>query len=306
MPARNWNLSWLSHNSQRAYPLVDDATAKDTSGSFSLPTDFLVELYLPVHAGLSVLPGRFLLHSVGVYSAGYSVVVGYDDGTTIHKVASAVIAKSTHAKNAVYALGGIGDFADTMGRVVIGNLANIDRQPAGLWQFDLSGSRLESDCIRPIIRGIPSIRAKNGAEVSDPAYGHIVLSAGTNCRIDVIRQVDAPVEFRINAIQGAGLNELCGCLDTGDAVPIRRINGIPPTTSGDFTVLGSDCLRVDEIVHGIQLNDTCSEPCCGCKELETITSALEAIRVQAATAEHILASLESRVTQMDMAVLGAL
>ncbi len=307
---RNWNVDWLSHNGQRRYPLVSDATATDLTDSFLLPDDFITELYLPVHAGLSILPGRFLIREIGVYAAGYSIIIGYDDGSAVTKVASAVFAKSVHTKNATYALGGLGDFADTFGRITIGSLGNIDKQPPGLWQFDMAGGRLETDCIRPIIRGISAIRVKNGSSISEPAYGDITIEAGTNQRIDLIRPsyelYGEKATVRINAIEGEGLNELCACLEDDDTVPIRTINGIPPTVSGDYTLQGSDCLVVEPIEHGVRLVDECSKPCCGDPELEAITTALEALRIQVSTLEHFVSVLESRVTQMDTAVLGAI
>lgn len=304
--AKNWNLDWLSHNSQRRYPLASDATAEDVTGDFALPDDFIVELYVPVHAGLDVQPGRFFISAIGVYAAGYSVIVGYDDGTTTYPVASAVIARATHVKNTVYALGGLGDFADTVGRVVIGSLGNIDKQPPGLWNFDLAGGRLETDCIRPILRGISGVRVRNGSSLSEAVSGDLVLEAGTNQRIDVIQEEGEDPVIRFNAIEGAGLNELCGCLDDGDSPPIRTIDGVPPTASGDFTFLGSDCLQIETVDNGLRLVDRCSQPCCGDDELIAITQALEALRVQAATVEQFLNSLESRVAQMDLAVLGSI
>lgn len=303
---KNWNLDWLAHNSQRRYPLTADATGLDVTGDFSLPDDFIPELYLPVHAGLDVQPGRFFIRSIGVYAAGFSVIVGYDDGTTVHNVASAVIARATHVKNTTYALGGLGDFADTVGRIVIGSLGNIDQQPPGLWQFAMTGTRLETDCVRPIVRGIGGFRVRNGTTLSDLIYGDVVFEAGANQRIDVIYTDGEDPVIRWNAIEGEGLNEICACLDEGSTPPIKTINGVPPTVSGDFTLLGSDCLSVNPIEHGLQLVDTCSQPCCGDPELQEITRALESLRVQAATAEQFLVRLESRVDQMDLAVLGSI
>lgn len=307
MPSmKNWNLDWLSHNSQRRYPLAADATARDATGDFQLPDDFIVELYLPVHAGLDVQPAQFFIQTIGVYAAGFSVIVGYDDGSEVTQVASAVIARGTHVKNTSYALGGLGDFADSFGRVVIGSLGNIDKQPPGVWTFHLAGGRLETDCIRPIIRGISAFRVRNGSTLSDPIVGDVVFQAGTNERIDVIQTEGEDPIIRWNAIEGAGLNELCGCLESSDSPPIRYIDGVPPTSAGDFTLLGSDCLRVEPIEHGLRLVDRCSQPCCGDPELQAITQALEALRVQAATVEQFLVSLESRVAQMDLAVLGSI
>ena len=54
MPIGIWNLEWLNHNSQRSYPLAEDATKTDITGTFTLPDDFILGLYFPIHAGLDV------------------------------------------------------------------------------------------------------------------------------------------------------------------------------------------------------------------------------------------------------------
>src|SRR3954469_14521824 len=77
MPLGLWNLNWLNLNSQRKYPLADDADAVSESGDFTVPDEFIVELDLAVHAGVDVQPSRFFVHYVGAYATGYSVVVGY-------------------------------------------------------------------------------------------------------------------------------------------------------------------------------------------------------------------------------------
>jgi hypothetical protein len=133
-----WNQEWLNMNSQRAYPLAEDATRLDESGTFLLPDDFLLELYLPVHAGLDVRPDRFFVRSVAVYPTGCNVAIGYD-ADELRVVASAVIARTSHREYDSYALPGSGDFDDTLGKVVIGRFDSIDAQPSG--QLDHGGQR---------------------------------------------------------------------------------------------------------------------------------------------------------------------
>ena len=299
------NLEWLNHNSVRAYPLTSEVTRTSTNGSttFGLPNDFIVSLYLPVHFGLTVEPGKFFIKRVAVYSTGYSVVVGYSSSTGDVDVASALIAKASHIPNQVYNLGGIGDFADSRGHIIIGSLDNIDKQPAGQWDFDLTTARLEPDVVRPNVRGIVSVQVQDGGQLSEELYGHLRIQAGRNIRLTPLIATGADPILVIDAIEGAGLTEDCDCEDDGD--PILTINGEGPNSQGNFTVLGNDCLEPATIEHGLQLKDTCSDPCCGCVELASITGALEAFGDKATTLENFLVSLEQRVTQMDSVVLGS-
>ena len=104
--AGQWNIQWLNANSQRSYPLTDEATKTDTTGTITLPDDFLVSLHLPVHAGQNVAPERFYIQSIGIYASGYVLKLGYNDGITYPVVAITSIDAAGHTENAVYSLTG--------------------------------------------------------------------------------------------------------------------------------------------------------------------------------------------------------
>lgn len=302
MPVTIRNLEWLNHNSQRAYPLAAGSTRRDQSGVFTLPDDFLVGLSLPVHWGVSIDPGKFYVSKIASYATGFSVTVGYA-GTENVDVATALIARNTHTINQYYNLGGIGDFVDSRGFLVIHSLEGIDKQPSGMFTFDPDTTKLEVDTIRPHIRGVMSVQVQNGSELSRLLTGRLRLGAGKNTRIRVETAVDEDPRIIIDAIEGEGLTDSCVCAE--ESPPIRTINGIPPDQNGNFQFLGNTCLDIQEGDHILEFKDVCSEPCCGCTELEAITQALEAFGERAATLESFLVNLEARVTQMDMVVLGS-
>lgn len=306
MPLGNWNLEWLDHNSQRRYPLADSASGQDVSATFTLPVDFLVELDLPVHAGLDVDPSRFFIWQLGVYATGFTVLVGYQPavGDPV-KVATAMIPRDSFAPNTPYALGGIGDYADTVGKLVIGRFVGIDQQPAGLFSFDLASAQIETDCIRPLIRGVSALLIASGAEISERLYGDIELVAEENMQITPVIVEGEDPQIRFSAIEGEGLADPCVCEGNEEGPPIRRINGIPATPTGDFTLLGGACLEWQGITNGLRAVDLCSEPCCGCRDLEAVTRDLESFGSKATTLENFINRLESAVTQMNQVVLGS-
>ena len=306
MPTPTWNIEWLNHNSQRRYPLFEDSSAVDDSGSFEIPNDFIVEADLPVHAGLDVDPSRFFIKNIGAFATGFSIVVGYQPavGDAVN-VATALINSATHTRNTTYALGGIDDFADTIGKVVIGKLESIQGQPAGFFTFSIDNARLDPDAIRPMLRGISSLQVRSGNDVSPKLFGDIELQPFENFQIVPIIVAGQDPILRFSAVKGEGLAEECVCEGEVLTAPIRRINGIPPTAAGDFTILGNACLVPRPIQNGLQLDDVCSEPCCGCEELEAITTDLEAFGSKATTLENFLVRLESSVGQMDSVVLSA-
>lgn len=296
------NLEWLNHNTQRAYPVSAAATGLDSGGVFTIPNDFIVGMSLPVHCGLDVVPSQFYIKRIANYSTGFAITIGYFGDSSVD-VASALIARSTHTENQSYGLGGLGDFADSRGHIMIGSLAGIDDQPAGLFEFDLAGGLLEPEVIRPHIRGVMSIRLQNGSELSDSLYGYVRIIAGRRIRFrTTIAEGEDPIVI-VDAIDGEGLIDDCLCGDSTE--PIRTINGVSPDGNGNLQLVGNDCIEISSEGNGLVLTDLCSEPCCGCKELEAITSALEAFGDKATTLENFLVSLEARVTEMDMSVLGS-
>jgi hypothetical protein len=286
--------------------MTDEAVVVDTSGSFTIPQDFIVGLSFPIHAGESVDPAKFYVKNIGAYATGFSVVIGYDaDGGPVD-VATALINRSTHSRNQSYALGGIGDFDDSVGRIVIGRLDSIDAQPAGFFTFSRDNTQLDMDVIRPMIRGVSSIAVISASGDTSPRMtGDIELVAGENVQLVPVVIAGQDPKIIVSAIEGEGLIEDCVCEGETEGRAITRINGIPPTATGDFTILGNECLDPEEVTNGLKLVDLCSQPCCGCEELEAITRDLELFGSKATTLENFLVRLENSVTQMDMVVLGA-
>ncbi len=305
MPIPTFNLEWLNHNSQRAYPFHEGASRLDESGTFKIPNSLVLALYLPVHAGLDVEPDRFFVRSVAVFATGVNVSLAYDDGTANPPVvATAVVPFSTHAEYQSYALVGAGDFDDTIGKIVIGDPSDLNALPAGQYLFDPAAGRLDTDAVRPILRGVSALVVVNGSERSDRLYGDVELVAGTNTRLSH-QTVNGRVQIRIDAVSGEGLNAECGCSPGADAPSVKTINGIPPTAAGDFSLTGSSCLTVQAAANGVRFVDTCSEPCCGCQELEAVTRDLEQFGEAATTMQNFLNRLEAQVTAMSMTVLGS-
>ena len=306
MPLGNWNLQWLNHNSQRSYPIADWGDSTDQTGTVRIPDNFLLALYFPVHAGLAVAPEKFFIQGLGIYPTGYSIAVGYDDGTASPpSVASVNIARAGHTEYRSYALSGAGDFDDSVGKVVIGKLDDIDTLPPGYYTFDPASTPLETDAIQPMIRGISSLVVVNGADRSQRIYGDVELVAGDNMRI-VANLIDgfAP-QVVFSAISGEGLSAACECTDEAPANCIKFINGIPPLPDGNFRIVGNRCLDIQPIANGLQLSDTCSEPCCGCTELAALTRQIDRFADGVLTLQTFASNLGGDVIQMSQVVLGS-
>jgi hypothetical protein len=303
MPLGNWNLQWLNHNSQRSYPLTERATKVDVTETIKLPDNFIVGLYFPIHAGVTFRPENFFIKNVLIAPTGFNITLGYADGTSTVEVASANIVRSNYAPNRSYALGGVDDFNDSVGYVVLGTLADVDTLPPGLYTFDYAGGMLEPDAIRPMIRGISRLQVASGTEISAPIYGDVTLVAGNNVRIDVQQFADR-TEIIFNAIAGVNLNQDCLCNVPPPGECIRCINGVC-SEDGTFTIAQDDCIELVPAGTGLSIRDTCATPCCGCTELDALTTQLSLLGTGVTTLQNFVSRLGAEVSQMSLTVLGS-
>jgi hypothetical protein len=303
MPIGNWNLQWLNHNSQRSYPLTERATKKDLSvgGTIRIPDSFIVGLYFPVHAGLDVAIDQFYIKNLLLSPVGYTIGIGYNDSENGPILVGNVnIPVATHVPNTAYAVGGINDFADSVGHMIIGRLDEIAALPQGFYEFDIAGAELEPDTIRPMIRGVSGIRVVNVTETSETLYGDIEFVAGSNMQIEVDA---ANNKIIFNAISGANLNTTCDCLVNPPGECIRCING--NCGSGELIISGGDCINVTRSDNRLLLTDTCASPCCGCPELDALKTQIDRFSDGVSTLENFVTRLGSEVTQMSLVVIGS-
>jgi hypothetical protein len=309
MPIGNWNLQWLNHNSQRSYPLTERATKTDITETITIPDSFIVGMYFPIHSGNTFTPSGFYVSSLLLSSTGFNIVIGYTDGSSIiTDVASANIARANYSPNRAYALAGINSFYESVGYIVLGNLDEIDKQPPGLYNFEFADAEIEPDAIRPILRGVSSLRVVNNNETSARIYGNVALIAGANIRITTSEVNDAVTGketfIAFDAINGENLNQTCLC-DVVDVGPcITSINGVS-TDDGTFVIAPNDCISLTEIQNGLQIADTCAKPCCGCSELDALRDQVNRFGDGITTLQNFVTRLGSEVTQMSLVVLGS-
>lgn len=304
MPVGNWNLQWLNHNAQRSYPLTTSATKKDVTSTLTIPDSFIVSLYFPTHAGSAFTPSNFYISAVLLAPTGFNIVIGYSDGISDNaNVAAANIARASYVPNTAYALAGIGDFADSVGHIVLGTLDEIDQEPAGLYTFDKAGGALEPDTIRPMLRSVSSLRVFNNNEYGDRIYGHVTLVAGTNIRLST-GVSGGETYITIDAINGENLNQQCLCDVVQGGPCITSINGVT-TSDGNFVLAPNTCLSFTAIQNGLKIEDTCAQPCCGCSELDALRDQVNRFGDGITTLQNFVTRLGSEVTQMSLVVLGS-
>jgi hypothetical protein len=298
-----WQVEWLNSNSQRKYPLHEDAGVTDTSGSVKIPNDFIVDLLWPVHVDDTVDPEKFHILRIATFGTGVTVSIGYD-GTAVGSVS---IDSASFTPNQTFFIQGVGDFFDTFGKIIIGSLSNILKL-AGSFEFDLANGRLEATVIKPDLRGVNAIYLQNGTDLSAAIQGDVVFQAGRNFLMTFDEGDGTPADphkIVFNAVEGAGLNTECACDEATEGPCIKRINGIEPDGSGDFFISGSECVTLASIANGVQLTDECAKPCCGCAELEIVTNTLKDIVAQINGLEGLALRLETNILQMEFNLINS-
>ena len=299
MPAPQglWNADWLDSNAARKYPLHEEAELWDATHSFRIPNDFLVDLIWPTHPDVLLDPTKFHVAGIAIFGSGVVLTLGYN-GTPI---GSTIIPVSTFAHNSTYTIQGTGEFFDSIGKVVIGALDNVIAN-AGAFTFGPLDAPLETTTVKPALRNVSALYLQNGTEVSDAIQGDVVLRAGRNMQIRIVRGVGgAPDMIILDALDGSGLNKDCACAENPDTPCIQTINGVGPDNNGNLDLLPDDCLQLTPNVaaHSIALKDKCCTPCCGCEELTVVRTTLENVSNQLNALENLQTTIEGNLANLE-------
>jgi len=154
----------------------------------------------------------------------------------------------------------------------------------------LATAEFESTTVRPSIRGVRSISTSVNTTDSARIYGHIRLVAGNNINLTYM----GGSTIRIDAIDGAGLNEECECTEAvGQSNVVKSINGI---ALEDLAIIGDgECIQVVPEGNRLVIKDVCSEPCCGCPELEFLTENLKILDISFKNLQSFADQLSQRI-----------
>jgi hypothetical protein len=265
------NLSWLQFNQSRRFPLLAGCTAVSKDGNFAIPDDLLTGLYLSYGLGSGFTdPGGFYLGEIAYWVSGISFVICYrnqDDPDTPVKVAETAV--NLEAGQTTAALSGHHN-RFFQGTLVLGGTAGLETCPAGEWTFDYEATVLDPFCIRPAASEVSALYVQNGSRISGPFYGNVTLSAGERIDLEVRSAEDAlnclsepPADGGTEVVISAVPQDLSGNF-------VRTLRSVPPDETGNIQLIGRACLEIEPrpSQSTLILRDTCSEPCCTCKELE--------------------------------------
>ena len=282
---------WLNSNAHRAYPFKEDTPVQAINDLGTvLPKYLFVDFVMTIASSADVTLRLSQLACAG----GFLTAVFTDASNGI--VTTLTVNIAAHAANTAYPLVGQGDYADARGKAVVGPLTTLATDlPDGIYTF---AAELESCTVRPDIRGVRSLQIGTLGNMSAAIGGIVKLLEGTNSRLTY---VPASNGIRVDAIAGDGLNEVVPCTDGYELPqPIRYING---RNIEDVHIEGDGkCVEVTTSGNVITISDKCSQPCCGCNELEFITTNMQLLQSTIKRLEPFVIMLQDKLTNMGIVI----
>lgn len=259
------NLDFLNANTLREFPLKEGVTRTDTTGSFVIPDNFMVDLVASVSssADLRVYVSRIVNMpdevEVELSAHGTSTIIGVFS-----------IPVGAHTRYATYVLAPSASYVNATGKLVVAELSGLAERPYGTFSFSVTDAELEARTIIPGLATASRFVFKNADGTSFSVSGDITIVAQTNTRFRAINGTTVAID----AGDGLGLNSPCA----DDRPCLKTINNIPPDSQGNFTLTTSDCARFTPLTSGVQyglnLADACCKPCLSCNEIGDLTERL--------------------------------
>jgi len=306
-------LGWLNTNATRNYPISQEATLTPLGdGGFDLPDDLIVDMRISVPYDPTLKPFYFYLKSVSAYAHGLIVEIGYYNASVSREKAivaiSDAITASTHTNPTSYMLTGVSsntdyDFSNVVGTITIGNLSQIQEDPPGRIEFGPE-AYIESTVVSMNTAGVSSLRVGKDLLAADTAItGHVVLRPRTNFGIETSSLENS---FTFSALEGLGLESDCTCEGEIELGPcIRTINQLPPDKEGNLDLVAGTCISVDNGNESILLSETCSEPCCGCDQLEIFVADLRDLQSGFERLDSYITALAAAVESIRSSAFGS-
>ena len=303
---QSWNMEWLNGNAERAFPFKEDVSLRDTNSVIQIPTRLVVDLVFVVPAGSDY---RYYLKSLMFSGTHLNLVMADESDNT---VSSVTVDVQTHSRNDAYTMEGEGSFSGATGRIALGDLSELERDlPPGVYEFTLAATEFELRTVRPDLRAVYSLSAISAdGTVTDDITGVVQLISGANVRLTYVPAAGGnPAGIRIDATGNEDYVEDCDCdSQVVPLEPIRSINGVGANqASGRLDVeSATPCLTLSVSGDTLVLTDTCSQPCCGCPELEFLTERLKLLDDTVGRIEAFQAELSDRELTFYQNVLESL
>jgi len=299
---------WLNANSLRNYPIRENSSRTDISGSFTIPNDLIVSAQF--NYSRDYLAGQFYISKIIVSDKTVKIFISFimsSEAAVPREIGSVNIAVDDFEKFSYFSFSGQGEDSAVLGSLGIGDVYSTINAGIGEFLFDLSATTFEANTQFVSIPALKTVEVYNADDqLLYRATEILKLREGENIKLTYVppqnNSGDPYGSIRIDAINGQNLVSPNDCENVTEYLPpcIRRVNGVTPNSDGTIFLVGSDCIDILDLPtsHTLELSDTCSESCCGCIELQALTDALEKLKEQEQTIRDLINSTQSQQSEL--------
>lgn len=270
---------FLDAQMHHSYPLTDESGAVDITGSFTLPTSLITDIFLCAPNLPYVDKTKFYISNVLIRRYFIDITIGYLDGATRRPLGVFRNISTTADPQTAY------DFIPSeiqtgdqwtplyfmTGQIIIGDAAAAIKS-LGSWSFSQADDAHSTGivCTR-VSKGLLNVQY---VSINDRLFtGNVRLRQGQNVKLSVDTRVVAGQPETVVTID-ASLNATSALKLTNDAdvlaeltrlygAPLRTINGLLPDAARNFTFSGGDCTTVNpQGQNALTIANPCAAPCC--------------------------------------------
>ena len=304
---------WLDQNQHRVFPLADDMSAEDVTGSYIIPTSFMVDMFLCVPPGYDTT--KFYVLNIVARRYSSDVCIGYNDGTIdvivgyFRNIPFDQEINTTYTFEADVQTSASSKALELVtGVLVVGSMEALLSKP-GHWTFDVTETAILSTRVTEGLAGVTSLTLENdiftgnialkeGAGITiTPSYDSVHDQTVITIAADLGALEDLPIPLTSDASIIANLTKMYG-------QPITSINGIFPTTDGDFTLKAIDCTKITPVTNGISIENPCSTPCCEKEVLDDVYDSIAQINQRYARLEGYYQNISRNINELQARMIA--
>ncbi len=286
-----FNEQWLDQNSDRAYPLYDEATRLDITSLFELPNSLIVDLQIAAPASYAAT--GWFISQVAAYGSGLVITYAV---TGVGNVATSTIPLDNFVEFTSFQITPLPGYPQVGGVVTIGSALAAVAAAVSTYSFTQTATQLLPTVIFPAAPAVASITFVDSFGVSTVLTGAVVLAAGSNASIGISGQT-----ITLGMDTGVLIEDPCACTDTGGnkRTAVKSINGVTPDVAGNLQIVPVGCPTIEAGLAQITLSDTCAQPCCGTPEITTLVDTATALDQKQAELANLEAAIEAGLRQLD-------
>jgi len=265
-------IEFSDQNMHRVYPLEDDSSGEDTTGTFTIPTDLMTDMFLcaPNIAGLDKT--FFYIRNITIRRHFIDIAMGYsglaEDIGVFRNIDPSADRHTSYdfVPSKLQTVGPLAPLYCSTGQVTIGD-ASTTAALAGSWSFDYANSHISSARISQGLRNVQYISVNNRLFT-----GEVKLKEGANVTLDVDTQdvggtdvttitINASLPADATVLDLQDDTDVLNALIAQYGIPILTVNGLNPDGSRNFTITGGDCTVVENNTNGVTISNPCASPC---------------------------------------------